>query len=106
MGAYEFENDIEKNERITNVNTAFEAATENARWQHGHSGYTGTIAEKSSFVLRNNGKPVEEKDLRGFLNEDFYRSDEPHDKWGPAWAVPVAKDGEITGWVFYGTASS
>lgn len=29
---------------------AFDAAVERAKWEHGHGGYTGTIAEKHSFV--------------------------------------------------------
>ena len=30
---------------------AFDYATENARYENGHGGYTGTIAEKRSFVM-------------------------------------------------------
>jgi hypothetical protein len=30
---------------------AFQAAQERARWEHGHGGYTGTIAEKHDFAL-------------------------------------------------------
>ena len=29
---------------------AFDRLTQQAQWQHGHGGYTGTIAEKDSFV--------------------------------------------------------
>jgi hypothetical protein len=30
---------------------AFSAAVEDAQWEHGHGGYSGTIAEKHDFVL-------------------------------------------------------
>lgn len=30
---------------------AFDAAREHAQWDYGHSGYTGTIAEKDAFVM-------------------------------------------------------
>lgn len=33
------------------AHTAFLAAREQAAWEHGHGGYTGTIAEKPGFVL-------------------------------------------------------
>ena len=33
-----------------NAKEAFESAHEKAQWEHGHGGYTGTIAEKGSFV--------------------------------------------------------
>lgn len=33
-----------------NVEEAFNNAAEKARWDHGHSGYTGTIAEKPSAI--------------------------------------------------------
>jgi hypothetical protein len=32
-----------------NAKAAFNAATEDAAWECGHGGYTGTIAEKSDF---------------------------------------------------------
>lgn len=33
------------------ANDAFRAAVEQAQWDYGHGGYTGTIAEKRDFVL-------------------------------------------------------
>ena len=32
------------------ANEAFSSAHEQAQWEHGHGGYTGTIAEKDAFV--------------------------------------------------------
>jgi hypothetical protein len=33
-----------------NAKDAFSSAYDQAKWEHGHGGYTGTIAEKGSFV--------------------------------------------------------
>ncbi len=33
------------------VAEAFDAAAEQARWEHGHGGYSGTLAEKRDFVM-------------------------------------------------------
>jgi len=30
---------------------AFSAVVDEAKWEHGHGGYTGTIAEKNSFIV-------------------------------------------------------
>lgn len=83
----------------------FKAAVEQAQWDHGHAGYTGTIAEKDSYVMRNGGKPMPEEFVDLFVTKD---TDE-NDKWGPAFCVPICKsmeDQEIIGYVFYGCASS
>jgi len=44
--------------RGKNAKEAFESAVANAQWEHGHGGYTGTIAEKGSFVLFQRPKGV------------------------------------------------
>jgi hypothetical protein len=46
MGANNFENSIEAD----NIADAFSACVEQAAWDYGHAGYTGTIAEKDSYV--------------------------------------------------------
>lgn len=47
MGASEFEiSRLGKTAR-----EAFESASEDARWEYGHGGYTGTIAEKPGFII-------------------------------------------------------
>lgn len=79
---------------------AFEAAQRRARHDHGHAGYTGTIAEKSSFTLLT---PPDGEDASAFarrlLDEGDPRVD---DKWGPAGCVKTA-DGAF---LFFGWASS
>lgn len=82
------------------ADAAFKAATEQARHDHGHAGYTGTIAEKRDFsvIAVPAGKdPVE------YAGELLDKADpRVDDKWGPAGCVKVA-EGK---WYFFGWASS
>lgn len=77
---------------------AFDAAVKEAQWEHGHGGYSGTIAEKRSFRLLT--VPTGMKPL------DYARSDAAldlvDDKGGPAGCVALGP-GE---WLFFGWASS
>jgi len=41
-----------------NAGAAFAEAVGQALYNHGHDGYTGTIAEKPGFQLRNEGRPM------------------------------------------------
>lgn len=79
---------------------AFLTAVDNARYQHGHGGYTGTIAEKHEFVEV--PVPPEFKDAPRDFVRKLEDEDRFGDKWGPAGCVKVA-DGE---YVFFGWASS
>ena len=79
---------------------AFAAARSQAQYDHGHSGYSGTIAEKSEFVMI---------DVPAGKNPDEYAELLVHhgderidDKWGPAGCIEIA-DGE---YLFFGWASS
>jgi hypothetical protein len=85
---------------------AFAAAVEKAGWDYGHSGYTGSIAEKHEFEIRNGGVALTLKDAQEFADKDLDEND--HDKWGPAWAVKVRADDseQVIGFLFYGYASS
>jgi hypothetical protein len=78
---------------------AFHQAVEEAQWDHGHSGYTGTIAEKHSYVMM---PLLEGKDVDQSINQYF---DEDHhqiaDKWGPAGCI-VNAEGQF---IFFGWAS-
>lgn len=79
---------------------AFDAAQKEARYMHGHCGYTGTIAEKPGFVVI----PVPDgEDPHDFVERLLDESDPRiDDKWGPAGCVAVGKDE----WLFFGWASS
>ncbi len=80
---------------------AFYRAVKRAQYDHGHSGYTGTIAEKRDFVLI----PLPAgKDPEEYASELIDASDPRiDDKWGPAGCIPGSKPDE---WIFFGWASS
>jgi hypothetical protein len=63
---------------------AFNELTESARHSHGHDGYTGTIAEKDGFIMR---ECPPRKDPEKYANEIM----EENDKWGPAYCIEVKR---------------
>ena len=90
------------------VKEAFSNAVEEARYDHGHGGYTGTIAEKSSYVEIQipidfqKDEPNRERAISyadHLINNDDPRID---DKWGPAGAIKLNENS----WIFVGWASS
>lgn len=96
MGACDFRVVV----RAKTAKAAFTTAVEEARYESGHSGYTGTIAEKSSFTLI---AVPEGMDPRDFADKLMCDSDPRiDDKWGPAGCVALGA-GE---WLFFGYASS
>jgi hypothetical protein len=104
MGAEQF---IERGRGET-AEKAFFELVENAQWDYGHSGYTGTIAEKYEFKIfsvPDKWKGKEEEYADWLLNKD---DDGRHDnrcyfdKWGPAGCLKADYDE----WVFFGWASS
>lgn len=107
MGAYEFENRV----KADSAQEAFRKATDQARFEHGHGGYTGTIAEKSEFRLMtppDGMSPAEY--VRQLGDQSCEMPVDPRitgfnpydDKWGPAGCVDMG-DGSFT---FFGIASS
>jgi hypothetical protein len=86
--------------RGRNAQEAFWEAVEQANYDHGHSGYTGTIAEKDSFVMID--LPEGEKPWRyadKLINDEDPRID---DKWGPAGCIKLDEEE----YFFFGWASS
>ena len=78
---------------------AFNGARETAQYDHGHSGYTGTIAEKDSFVMID---LPEGKEAGDYIDELLDNADSRiSDKWGPAGCI---KTGDDT-YLFFGWAS-
>lgn len=65
---------------------AFQEAVDDARYESGHDGYSGTISEKDSFTIRQRN-PMSLSAAKAFANKDIDRND----KWGPAFAVPVGE---------------
>jgi len=85
------------------VDEAFRQAREEAEYDHGHSGYTGTVAEKTEFVL------IPDSEWKGKYDPMWYagklmRDDDSRidDKWGPAGAIQLDKGR----WLFFGRAST
>lgn len=83
-----------------NAKQAFEDARDEARYEYGHSGYTGTIAEKEKFSMATSSEMnlKDAEDLAYQLSEDGKFAD----KWGPAGCIRLT-DGR---WLFFGWASS
>lgn len=116
MGAEQFRVEIQ----VKSIeDTAFERAQELSRYEHGHSGYTGTIAEKDTFILLEPiienpdvSKIIEEFEQEhphctDYLKEVFgeLKAEEAYVIYGSKWepALAIAHGGFIT---FFGCASS
>lgn len=82
------------------IDEAFRASVESAKYEYGHGGYTGTIAEKHGYVLVSVPTGQEPKAYAKSLLEAH--DERVYDKWGPAVAVEL-REGE---WLFFGLASS
>ena len=82
---------------------AFDRAVEHAKYESGHGGYTGTIAEKTGFVMIEIG---ENHNSANHVADDVLDDDDHpvNDKWGPAGCVKVL-DREDE-YLFFGVASS
>jgi hypothetical protein len=84
-----------------NAKEAFRNAREEAQWESGHGGYSGTIAEKSDFKL----VPLSEEVINDpalFASKiDELIDTEFDDKWGPAGCVQLAEHK----YYFFGWAS-
>ena len=95
---------FEADSAITDEETAFHALVKEA--QHGHDGYTGTIAEKSGFTVVTR-TPLTERELAVKIRETASVEDfDIEDQWAPALALPIADaKGKLAGWVFYGYAA-
>lgn len=84
----------------TTAAQAFTRAVEDACWQHGNDGYSGSIAEKWEFVMIPclPGQTAEDT-ATILINNSDPRID---DKWGPAGCIDMG-DGD---YLFFGWASS
>ena len=84
------------------MHEAFKNAVRQAEYDYGHSGYTGSIAEKDAVVLiDDSGLPdvVAVALAEKLISERDERID---DKWGPAGAIKLMSGD----WLFFGIASS
>ncbi len=79
---------------------AFHNCVESALYDYGHAGYTGTIAEKDSYVII---ELPEGKEPENYADELIDECDPRiDDKWGPAGCIDCGS-GE---YLFFGWASS
>lgn len=79
---------------------AFRKAVEKAQYDYGHGGYTGTIAEKTSFVMISVPENQNPEAYASKLIDDA--DGRVDDKWGPAGCIKVAANR----YLFFGWASS
>lgn len=83
---------------------AFQAAKSDAKWMHGHAGYTGTIAEKDNFSMASNELLAEDpayKLARSLITTDYC------EKWGLAGCIQIANspNDSLNKYLFFGWAS-
>ena len=84
----------------TNAKDAFARAIKDAQYEYGHGGYTGSIAEKETFVMI--GKVASREEARALGTKLLDDDDERvTDKWGPAGCIEYPG-----GFYFFGWASS
>ena len=101
MGATTFSN----MSRGETAELAFSTAVQDARYMHGHGGYTGTIAEKGSYSMASDKPLVRTK---AYNLADSLLSTQYSDKWGPAGCIEIAPESETETdklFLFFGWAS-
>jgi len=72
--------------RQTDPHRAFAECVEEARYENGNRGYTGTIAEKDGFKIRSRTLMTRAQ-ANDFIDKDM----DNNDKWGPAFAIQIAE---------------
>jgi len=82
-----------------NAQEAFNAAVTQARYESGHGGYSGTIAEKSSYVFI----PLPKGEKAQVYADELIDVGDPRidDKWGPAGCISLGEGR----YLFFGWAS-
>jgi hypothetical protein len=89
------------------VKEAFDSAVTSARYDYGHAGYTGTLAEKSEFTVISDTEGMTREAADALADKLLFDGDKRiDDKWGPAGAIRFDVPGEEPGWLFFGWASS
>lgn len=80
---------------------AFRKAVDEALYEYGHGGYTGSIAEKHNFVMIS---CPPEADPTAYAEDLLARCDRRiEDKWGPAGCIKIPESDK---YIFFGYASS
>lgn len=91
-----------QNARGETAQKAYETARDQALFEHGHMGYTGSLAEKDGFTLLT--LPPEFRGRPYDFIEHLEATSHPliNDKWGPACCVQIGPEQ----YTFFGYASS
>ena len=104
MGAEDF-SDVARGK---DAQEAFRSAVEEAQYEYGHGGYTGSIAEKHGFIMVAR-EPLASEEARKLKSRMEEEDDRYNDKWGPACCVELLEESPVKGsrlfW-FFGIASS
>jgi len=85
----------------SSASNAFSEAVDNARHEYGHGGYTGTIAEKSSYKKAGSAPTLDK--AYELAEEILFDQCRFEDKWGPAGyiEIPGPIDGYEPSWNMY-----
>jgi len=100
MGAEYFEHYVNE----ADGHAAFLRAQDEATYDHGHSGYTGTIAEKPGYELITKQVFTSVDEATAYV-ESQQENPLVDSKWGPAAAIRIIDD-KRDGHLFFGWASS
>ncbi len=93
--------------RGTDPKALFEQLTEEEREEYGTDAYSGSIATKTEFVIREGGLSLPLHIAKSYAADDV----ENADKWGPSFALAICEmnaghEKEIIGYLFYGISPS
>jgi len=87
MGACQFEAWVQG----IDIKDAFDTEVQQARYECGSGGYTGTIAEKDHFTILTN-EILSVSEAEALMRKHFSDDNSPVcDKWGPCGAIPYGK---------------
>jgi hypothetical protein len=85
---------------------AFKRAVAQAQYDHGHDGYSGTLAEKYNFAIVGEAADIHTAQIMAdrMIDDEDPRID---DKWGPAGCLRIlaVKAGKEPQFLFFGWAS-
>lgn len=85
MGAADFTQSFDH----PDVHSAFREAHGEAAFEHGHGGYSGTLAEKGEYVVIREAGKLSKQGAYALANRLMEADDQRiDDKWGPAGAIP------------------
>lgn len=114
MGAEQYFTKIKVSKDTTDED-AFREASDNAKYENGHTGYTGTIAEKNNSITVHRARNAENANrlVNGLMDGwdtdiPIYRTELTQmfdDKWGSGGAVRYPIDDTTDEIIFFGWAS-